>query len=122
MSTAGPARSPNSKAFCRRNKAGGLDDLDTHRKKAVAAGGKIHVEEQEVPGMGSFSLFTDPVSPDGIVESSPETVMGSRSPEIGNHRPVPEKLVGAVHRRTQGADKTSGTVTLDNVLSAGIFN
>jgi len=26
----------------------------------VEAGGKIHVEEQEVPGMGAFSLFTDP--------------------------------------------------------------
>ena len=57
MSTAGPARSPNSTVFCRRNKAGGLD---THRKKVAAARGKIHVEEQAVPGMGSFSLFTDP--------------------------------------------------------------
>jgi uncharacterized protein len=28
--------------------------------KIVAAGGKIHVEEQEVPGMGWLSLFTDP--------------------------------------------------------------
>ena len=37
-----------------------VDDLDTYRKKVVAAGGKIHVEEQAVPGMGSFSLFTDP--------------------------------------------------------------
>jgi predicted enzyme related to lactoylglutathione lyase len=26
----------------------------------VAAGGKILVEEQEVPRMGKFSLFTDP--------------------------------------------------------------
>jgi len=31
-----------------------------YRKKVVAAGGKIHVEEQAVPGMGAFSLFTDP--------------------------------------------------------------
>jgi predicted enzyme related to lactoylglutathione lyase len=23
-------------------------------------GGKIHVEEQKVPGMGKFALFTDP--------------------------------------------------------------
>lgn len=37
-----------------------VDDLDAYRKKIVAAGGKIHIEEQEVPGMGSFSLFTDP--------------------------------------------------------------
>jgi predicted enzyme related to lactoylglutathione lyase len=37
-----------------------VDDLAPYRKKVVAAGGKIHVEEQEVPGMGSFSLFTDP--------------------------------------------------------------
>ena len=37
-----------------------VDDLAAYRKKVVAAGGTIHVEEQEVPGMGSFSLFTDP--------------------------------------------------------------
>jgi len=37
-----------------------VDDLASYRKRIVAAGGKIHVEEQEVPGMGAFSLFTDP--------------------------------------------------------------
>jgi predicted enzyme related to lactoylglutathione lyase len=37
-----------------------VDDLAAYRKRIVAAGGKICVEEQEVPGMGSFSLFTDP--------------------------------------------------------------
>ena len=37
-----------------------VHDLATYRKKIVAAGGKIHVKEQEVPGMGSFCLFTDP--------------------------------------------------------------
>ena len=37
-----------------------VEDLAAYRRKIVAAGGKIHVEEQEVPGMGSFSLFTDP--------------------------------------------------------------
>ncbi|HEY6383847.1 MAG TPA: VOC family protein [Pseudolabrys sp.] len=37
-----------------------VDDLPAFRKKIVAAGGKIHVEEQEVPGMGTLSLFTDP--------------------------------------------------------------
>lgn len=37
-----------------------VDDLEAYRKRIVAAGGKIHVEEQEVPGMGAFSLFTDP--------------------------------------------------------------
>ncbi len=37
-----------------------VDDLASYRKRVVEAGGKIHVEEQEVPGMGSFSLFTDP--------------------------------------------------------------
>jgi len=37
-----------------------VDDLASYRKKVVAAGGKIHVESQEVPGMGTFSLFTDP--------------------------------------------------------------
>lgn len=35
-------------------------DLAAYRKRVVAAGGTIHVEEQEVPGMGWFSLFTDP--------------------------------------------------------------
>lgn len=39
-----------------------VDDLDAYRRKIVNAGGKIHVEEHEVPGMGSFSLFTDPES------------------------------------------------------------
>jgi len=37
-----------------------VDDLAKFRKKVVAAGGKIHVEHQDVPGMGAFSLFTDP--------------------------------------------------------------
>jgi predicted enzyme related to lactoylglutathione lyase len=37
-----------------------VDDLAAYRKRVAAAGGKICVEEQEVPGMGSFSLFTDP--------------------------------------------------------------
>jgi hypothetical protein len=37
-----------------------VDDLAAYRKRVVAAGGKIQVEEQEVPGMGAFSLFTDP--------------------------------------------------------------
>jgi predicted enzyme related to lactoylglutathione lyase len=37
-----------------------VDDLAAYRKKIVAAGGEIHVEEQEVPGMGWLTLFTDP--------------------------------------------------------------
>ena len=37
-----------------------VDDLAAYRKKVVAAGGKIHVEEQKVPSMGKLSLFTDP--------------------------------------------------------------
>ena len=37
-----------------------VDDLAAYRRKIVAAGGQIHVEEQEVPGMGWLSLFTDP--------------------------------------------------------------
>lgn len=37
-----------------------VDDLAKYRKMIVAAGGKIHVEEQKVPRMGKFSLFTDP--------------------------------------------------------------
>jgi predicted enzyme related to lactoylglutathione lyase len=37
-----------------------VDDLAAYRKKVKAQGGKIHVEQQKVPGMGKFSLFTDP--------------------------------------------------------------
>ncbi|MDQ6733416.1 MAG: VOC family protein [Nitrospirota bacterium] len=37
-----------------------VDDLAAYRTRIVAEGGTIHVEEQEVPGMGAFSLFTDP--------------------------------------------------------------
>jgi predicted enzyme related to lactoylglutathione lyase len=37
-----------------------VDDLAAYRKKVEAAGGKIQVKEQKVPGMGKFSLFTDP--------------------------------------------------------------
>src|SRR2546430_16983469 len=37
-----------------------VDDLAAYRRKIVDAGGVIHVEEQEVSGMGWLSLFTDP--------------------------------------------------------------
>lgn len=37
-----------------------VEDLAAYRKKVAAAGGTICVEEQEVPGMGAFCLFTDP--------------------------------------------------------------
>ena len=37
-----------------------VDDLAAARQKIVQAGGKIVVEEMEVPGVGSFSLFEDP--------------------------------------------------------------
>jgi predicted enzyme related to lactoylglutathione lyase len=37
-----------------------VDDLATYRTRVLAAGGKILVEEQQVPGMGAFSLFADP--------------------------------------------------------------
>ena len=37
-----------------------VDDLADYRDKIVAAGGQIHVEQEEVPGMGSYSLFSDP--------------------------------------------------------------
>ena len=39
----------------------GTEDIRVERVPGkVAAGGKIHVEEQKVPGMGKFALFTDP--------------------------------------------------------------
>ncbi len=37
-----------------------VDDLAAYRKKVKAQGGKIAIEEQKVPGMGKFALFTDP--------------------------------------------------------------
>ena len=37
-----------------------VDDLAAYRKRILDAGGKIVVDEQEVPGMGWFSLFSDP--------------------------------------------------------------
>jgi uncharacterized protein len=37
---------------CRRPRA--------YRQRMVAEGGQIQVEEQEVPGMAAFTLFTDP--------------------------------------------------------------
>jgi len=37
-----------------------VDDLAAYRRKIVEAGGQIHVEEQQVPGMGWLTLFTDP--------------------------------------------------------------
>ena len=37
-----------------------VEDLGTYRKKIQEAGGKILVEQQDVPGVGSFSLFEDP--------------------------------------------------------------
>jgi len=37
-----------------------VDDLAKYNRKIEKAGGKIHVEEQEIPGMGWLSLFTDP--------------------------------------------------------------
>ena len=37
-----------------------VDDLDAYGRRITAAGGTLVVEKQEVPGMGTFSLFSDP--------------------------------------------------------------
>ena len=37
-----------------------VDDLAEYGKKIVDAGGKILVDQIDVPGVGSFSLFEDP--------------------------------------------------------------
>lgn len=37
-----------------------VDDCAAFVKKIQASGGKIHVERQEVPGVGVFALFEDP--------------------------------------------------------------
>jgi len=37
-----------------------VDDLDAYAKKIAAAGGKVVVDKMDVPGVGQFSLFSDP--------------------------------------------------------------
>lgn len=37
-----------------------VDDLGKYNRRIEKAGGKICVEQQEIPGMGWLSLFTDP--------------------------------------------------------------
>ncbi len=37
-----------------------VDDLAAYGKRVVEAGGKLLMEEQQVPGMGAFTLFADP--------------------------------------------------------------
>jgi hypothetical protein len=37
-----------------------VDDIETHCKTIEAAGGKIVVPRQDVPGVGAFALFEDP--------------------------------------------------------------
>ncbi len=37
-----------------------VEDLALYRKKIVEAGGKIVVEQMEVPNVGAFCLFEDP--------------------------------------------------------------
>jgi len=37
-----------------------VDDIPAYREKIVAAGGKIIVDEMDVPGVGSLLLFLDP--------------------------------------------------------------
>jgi len=37
-----------------------VEDLAPYREKIIAAGGKVLVEEQDVPGVGAFCLFEDP--------------------------------------------------------------
>ena len=37
-----------------------VDDLGVYAEKIKAAGGKIVVDQKEVPGVGAFSLFEDP--------------------------------------------------------------
>lgn len=37
-----------------------VEDLAPYRERILQAGGKIIVEQQDVPGVGAFSLFADP--------------------------------------------------------------
>jgi uncharacterized protein len=37
-----------------------VEDLAEYRQRVVEAGGKVLIKEQDVPGMGTFSLVADP--------------------------------------------------------------
>lgn len=37
-----------------------VDDLDAYGRRIVAAGGRLLIEKQEVPGMGALTIFSDP--------------------------------------------------------------
>jgi predicted enzyme related to lactoylglutathione lyase len=73
----------------------GVDDLDKYRRKIVAAGGKIHVEEQEVPGIGWLSLFTDP---EGRMNGLFKPSMQSMQKHKAKTRKPPKKVT-AVKRK-----------------------
>ena len=51
----------------------GVEDIAAAMRDVVAAGGKVVVERQEVPGMGAFGLFADP---DGRVMGVWQTAPG----------------------------------------------
>ena len=38
-----------------------VDDVDETAKKVVAAGGKIHLPPQDIPGVGRFCIIEDPL-------------------------------------------------------------
>jgi hypothetical protein len=71
-----------------------VDNLDNYAKKIKAAGGKILVDKQQIPGMGAFSLFEDP---DGRVlgiwkqqaqQPKPATRKRSTKPAARRRRPT----------------------------------
>jgi len=68
-------------------------------KKVKAAGGQIHKSQQEVPGMGWFTLFSDP---DGNIVgvwqpmAKRQTVAARKKmKKTGTTRPLPKKRTRA---------------------------
>jgi predicted enzyme related to lactoylglutathione lyase len=37
-----------------------VDDIEKYKARVLEAGGKVVVERQEVPDIGTFALFADP--------------------------------------------------------------
>ena len=76
-----------------------VTDLAAVEKKVKAAGGQIHKSQQEVPGMGWFTLFSDP---DGNIVgvwqpmAKRQTVAARKKmKKTGTTRPLPKKRTRA---------------------------
>ena len=90
-----------------------VDDLAAYRKRIVAEGGNIHVEEQDVPGMGAFTLFTDPEGRMiGIVEAGQEVVQGSKLQQLSIHNKSNAKEIQHHGNKTDARTSTTPPTSL----------